>query len=98
MSGNKSSKKVKVPTKEIDVIEAELGSFDKGPEGSQFVFEITLADKILTLYTHDQESMDNFVHCILQILIFKVQILDRQKKLDAVMADKMETQQRQIEE
>ena len=36
-----------------------------GPEGSHFVFEITLADKIMTLYTHDRESMDNFVHCIL---------------------------------
>ena len=78
MSGNKS-KKVKPPTQEINVLEQPEGSkaYDTGPEGSPLVFEIELADKILTLYTHDQESMDNFVHCILQILIFKVQILDR---------------------
>ena len=52
MSGSKS-KKAKPATQEVNVLEPEDKIYDKGPEGSQFVFEITLADKILTLYTHD---------------------------------------------
>ena len=47
---------------------------DRGPEGFDKVIEIVLADRLFTLYTDSQETLEKFVHYIEQIMIFKEQI------------------------
>ena len=76
----------KVRFKERHINETTF-DIDRGPnESCQNVFEIKLHDRMFTLYTHDNTSMENFVLYIEKILELKDELLFRQKQEDHQIA------------
>ena len=67
---------------EAGILNQFTDDIDRGPKGSSYALEIYLSDRLLTLYTDDEQLQEQFAHAIDQILLFKTQIQHSQKQQD----------------